>query len=89
LRQPGALIDQAGADAELKWAFLVREILARRFQPGQYLPPHRIGQRLVDCINVHGDVPTIYSSMSEINIVINKFKNRYFTIYFFRLLVAL
>ena len=81
LRQGGALVDQAGADAKVERIFLFGEILAGRLEPGQYPAPYRIGQRLVDCIDVHRDLPEIFSSFHEINIGTYEFMNRYFTIY--------
>src|SRR5450830_906199 len=53
LRQFQAPVDQAGTNADIKRIVLRTEMLRWIFQPLQYLPPYRIGQRLVDGVNVH------------------------------------
>src|SRR6202022_4342185 len=53
LRQAAAGVDPAGADAVVERQLLVREMRARLLEPRENLAAYRVGERLVDCVDVY------------------------------------
>jgi hypothetical protein len=64
LRQPGALVDLAGADADFQRVILIGEIDVWVFQPVQDFTSYRMGQRLDHVIDVELHVSRSVSAVT-------------------------
>ncbi|MOA49135.1 hypothetical protein D3C78_1719850 [compost metagenome] len=52
MRQPGTLVELAGAYADLERVVLFGEIALRVLQPVQHVAPHRMGKSLDDFVEI-------------------------------------
>src|SRR5690606_30298478 len=77
LRQPAALVDLAATDAEIERMLLLGEINLGIFQPAENLAPDRVGQRLVDGIDIDSCSRWLFHISLKIESNFGKIRNLY------------